>query len=230
MNRSTVVGMGAALLVAFTPATTLAGSGFLVENVDRSKNEFLIAVGSEEGASVGIMFNVYRDEEIVADIGNFKISTSVFLGRLTAYKVAKKRTIARLTKVPAKLVGEELDPVEVGDYVQPAMLIPADQLFEMGKSDLLPRTAKQLRQAVRFFKRFKFSKVQVEAHTDDKTTGALKISQKQAERVRAFLIAESGADEGQLLAIGYGDGKPAVSNESAEGRLMNRRIEIVIEK
>jgi len=42
------------------------------------------------------------------------------------------------------------------------------------------------------------------------------------------LFADAGLDEKLLLAIGRGATQPIASNDSAEGRLRNRRVEIQI--
>lgn len=72
--------------------------------------------------------------------------------------------------------------------------------------------------------------VRIEGHTDDQ--GDVKpnqqLSLKRAEAVRDFLIA-AGTDGGRLKALGYGEVRPIASNEFAQGRAMNRRIDIVID-
>jgi len=71
--------------------------------------------------------------------------------------------------------------------------------------------------------------LRIEGHTDNK--GDVKpnqvLSLKRAESVRDFLIA-SGADGSRLKALGYGEVRPIASNEFAQGRAMNRRIDVVI--
>jgi len=43
-----------------------------------------------------------------------------------------------------------------------------------------------------------------------------------------FLIEEAGVEPRQLQAAGYGEYYPIESNETAEGRQKNRRVDIVI--
>lgn len=52
----------------------------------------------------------------------------------------------------------------------------------------------------------------------------LQLSQQRADAVRAALIA-GGVDPSMLVAKGYGSARPVASNETAEGRFHNRRIE-----
>jgi len=69
----------------------------------------------------------------------------------------------------------------------------------------------------------------IEGHTD--SIGDVKANQllslQRAEAVRDFLIA-SGADGSRLKALGYGEVRPISSNEFAQGRSINRRIDVVI--
>jgi outer membrane protein OmpA-like peptidoglycan-associated protein len=74
-------------------------------------------------------------------------------------------------------------------------------------------------------------KVIIAGHTDNTgdTLNNLKLSQKRAEAVRVYLISR-GVDASRLTARGYGDTEPTASNDSAEGRAKNRRVELRIQK
>ncbi len=68
--------------------------------------------------------------------------------------------------------------------------------------------------------------LEIAGYTDNTGDAALNLalSQKRAEAVRAALI-KYGADPDMLVAKGYGEADPIASNDTAEGRLKNRRIE-----
>ena len=72
-------------------------------------------------------------------------------------------------------------------------------------------------------------KVEVQGHTDSQGRDAfnLKLSQKRAESVRAYLI-ERGVPALSLEAKGYGETMPIASNRTRSGRAKNRRVEFVI--
>jgi outer membrane protein OmpA-like peptidoglycan-associated protein len=71
--------------------------------------------------------------------------------------------------------------------------------------------------------------IRVEGHTDDRGTEAANqaLSERRAAAVRAAIIAEGILPE-RVLAVGYGESRPAESNQSAAGRSHNRRVEVVI--
>jgi len=71
-------------------------------------------------------------------------------------------------------------------------------------------------------------KVEVGGHTDDRGSDDYnqKLSQQRAEAVRDYLISKGIAAD-RLTAKGYGEAQPVADNASDEGRLQNRRVELV---
>lgn len=72
--------------------------------------------------------------------------------------------------------------------------------------------------------------IQIGGHAD--TTGNpgynQKLSENRAHSVRAELIKD-GIEESRLQAIGFGDTEPVATNDSVDGRALNRRVEFVPE-
>jgi OmpA-OmpF porin, OOP family len=73
--------------------------------------------------------------------------------------------------------------------------------------------------------------LEIAGYTDNTGDAALNLalSQKRAESVREALI-KYGADPDMLVAKGYGEADPIANNDTAEGRLTNRRIEYHVVK
>ncbi len=71
--------------------------------------------------------------------------------------------------------------------------------------------------------------VQVEGHTDNvgQAEKNKKLSAERAESVRGYLM-KKGVAEGRVRAVGFGQEKPAESNETSAGREANRRVEFTI--
>lgn len=72
-------------------------------------------------------------------------------------------------------------------------------------------------------------KLRVEGHTDSaaKAEANVKLSQARADAVKAALVLR-GVEAARLEAVGYGSEKPQDTNDTAEGREANRRVEFTI--
>ena len=73
--------------------------------------------------------------------------------------------------------------------------------------------------------------LEIAGYTDNTGDAALNLalSQRRAEAVREALI-KYGVDPDMLVAKGYGEADPVASNDTADGRLKNRRIEYHVVK
>jgi len=101
--------------------------------------------------------------------------------------------------------------------------------FQTNSDRLLPGADRELRDAAATLRKYPDLRVEVAGHTDsvgnaDYNQG---LSERRASTVRDYLI-NAGANAGSLTARGYGEADPVASNESAEGRARNRRVELRI--
>ena len=69
--------------------------------------------------------------------------------------------------------------------------------------------------------------VRVEGNTDSVGTDAYNqgLSERRAESVQGHLIGR-GVSASRLTAVGFGESQPIASNETDEGRALNRRVEL----
>ena len=102
--------------------------------------------------------------------------------------------------------------------------------FPVGQSIIMPDNYGLLSKVQRAIRTFGEPDVVIEGHTD--STGSDEVnehlSQQRAESVRDYLVANKTLPEEKIVAIGYGSKRPLASNETAEGRAINRRIDVVI--
>jgi len=72
-------------------------------------------------------------------------------------------------------------------------------------------------------------KLEIDMHSD--SIGDPKqsedLSRRRAEALKSVLVTQFNIDAGRLMAAGFGGSKPVASNDTADGRAQNRRVEFV---
>jgi OOP family OmpA-OmpF porin len=103
--------------------------------------------------------------------------------------------------------------------------------FETDSAALTPDSADQIGQLATVLKAFPSTNVSVEGHTDNTGDPAVnkKLSEDRAAAVKAALI-DKGVPADRVTSVGWGAEKPVASNETEEGKLKNRRVEITLQK
>jgi outer membrane protein OmpA-like peptidoglycan-associated protein len=101
--------------------------------------------------------------------------------------------------------------------------------FDSGRDVPRPESAPTLDELAGMLKKDAALRVLVEGHTDSTNTAAfnLDLSQRRAQKVVAALVTR-GVDAGRLQAKGFGPARPVADNASAQGRALNRRVEVSI--
>lgn len=101
-------------------------------------------------------------------------------------------------------------------------------LFKSGKYDLMDGAKTKLSSVTEALQASE-RPVTIEGHTDSRGSDSsnMRLSQRRAESVRTFFISE-GVSGTRITATGVGEDRPIASNDSAEGRANNRRVEIII--
>lgn len=68
--------------------------------------------------------------------------------------------------------------------------------------------------------------IEVAGHTDNvgNPQSNIKLSKERAEAIRQYLLQTYGLPPNSVVAHGYGDAQPIASNDTVEGRDVNRRV------
>ena len=123
-----------------------------------------------------------------------------------------------------------LDVRQDGDVIR--IVVPADQLFQPGTSQMLPSAYSLLDQVATSLNRaYPRHKIGVEGYTDNSSVSAgssHQITFAQASAVVDNLIRRNRFPETDLLSVSHGANHPRVSNATPAGRAKNRRIEFVV--
>jgi outer membrane protein OmpA-like peptidoglycan-associated protein len=104
-----------------------------------------------------------------------------------------------------------------------------DVLFDTGRADLKEGGRRNMEKLVGFLKEYPERKAVIEGFTDSVGSDASNqsLSGRRAEAVRSALLG-MGVGAERISAMGYGESYPVAGNDSAGGRQMNRRVEIVL--
>ena len=122
-------------------------------------------------------------------------------------------------------LGKLSDPPDI-DALLRAMNLYINH-FDTGKHDIRPEDAKFLQTAAGYMKKIpQDTVIEVGGHTDSVGTDANNqpLSERRANAVKDELI-KAGIKESMLVTKGYGSKQPKKSNDTADGRFQNRRIQ-----
>jgi OOP family OmpA-OmpF porin len=99
--------------------------------------------------------------------------------------------------------------------------------FDHDKSELGPNAGSILDETVTALQRCPQKRVRLDAYTDSAGSDAYNqaLSQRRADSVRAYLV-QHGVAAARIDARGLGESNPVASNDTAEGRAQNRRVEL----
>src|SRR2546428_3283636 len=105
-----------------------------------------------------------------------------------------------------------------------AVQLTNDILFDFNSAALRAESQSTLRDLANNFQRYPDETVSVEGHTDNIGSPAYNqtLSERRADSVKDYL-ASQGVSSSRVSAIGYGETRPKATNDTPEGRQLNRR-------
>lgn len=106
--------------------------------------------------------------------------------------------------------------------------LASDVLFDSGSATLQPGAEDKLRHVAEVLQRYPKTRVEIVGHTDNRGTSASneKLAERRARAVRDVLV-RFGVDPTRIATRGAGETRPVATNDTLEGRAMNRRVEII---
>lgn len=117
------------------------------------------------------------------------------------------------------------EQIKVAEHLQLELRV----FFDYDKSDIKPQFRPEVAKVAQAMREFPGSTAVIEGHASkesakSKSSYNQRLSEARAQAVRAMLINEFGVPAERLRAIGYGYDRPIASNDTEEGRAMNRRV------
>ena len=129
---------------------------------------------------------------------------------------------------------EELKQIPGVEVTRPAenqidVRLTGDILFDYDSASLRSESRTTLNDLANNFRQYPDEIFDVEGHTDSTGTSEynMGLSQRRANSVRDYL-SQQGVPASRINAVGYGETRPKDTNNTPEGRQLNRRVEIHI--
>jgi outer membrane protein OmpA-like peptidoglycan-associated protein len=176
-----------------------------------------------DGNSVNVGGNISdTDRDRISNALKGVLGTGVVLGALTdkmtnAVAGANDKVLAALASLKPGFSANDLTGILNQSIIN----------FPTGESAVPPASMPLLQNAGAQIKQLPTgTELEIGGYTDNTgDAGAnVALSQRRADAVRNALVS-AGVDPSMLVAKGYGDANPVASNDLAEGRFRNRRIE-----
>jgi outer membrane protein OmpA-like peptidoglycan-associated protein len=136
---------------------------------------------------------------------------------------------ARDAEMRSSQLEAELEELNAKQTERGLVITLGDVLFDTNKAQLKSGGTRSLEKLAVFLKQYPQRNVQVEGYTD--STGSadynLGLSDRRANAVRTSLL-DMGVNSDRITTRGYGQESPVAGNDTAMGRQLNRRVEIIL--
>ena len=127
---------------------------------------------------------------------------------------------------------KELQQIEGVEVTRPVndelnVVVKNDILFDYDSAALRAESRDTISKMSDVFTRYADTTISVEGHADSTGSDAYNqtLSERRADSVRDYLI-DHGVRSSRIISRGYGESRPVASNDTPDGRQLNRRVEI----
>jgi outer membrane protein OmpA-like peptidoglycan-associated protein len=144
-------------------------------------------------------------------------------------EAAAKAREAEKAKAEVDELLSQLSELKAKQTERGIVLTMGDVLFAFDRATLSPEAFRNVDKLAAFLKKHPNRSVLIEGHTDNVGSDEynLTLSEKRAEAVKNALVAK-GVGQERVTTKGYGKKYPVASNNTSDGRQLNRRVEVVV--
>ena len=152
-------------------------------------------------------------ETIGKSQGMSKFVTDVFLA-----KVMRKPAPA---PAPAPVMKKPVEKISITLLIE----------FDYDKDVVRPQHYDDVKKIADSMKKYSEANVLLEGHTDNEGSELynMGLSRRRAESVKRYLVENFNVDASRISTLGYGQSKPASTNDTPAGQQKNRRVVAIIE-
>jgi outer membrane protein OmpA-like peptidoglycan-associated protein len=172
-------------------------------------------IGAAGGAAIGALAGRDRAKGALIGAGAGALAGGA-VGAYMDVQEAKLRERLRGTGVSVTRTGDNL-----------ILNMPGNVTFATDRADIRPTFYEILNSVALVLKEYDKTIIEVMGHTDStgSETHNQGLSERRAASVGRYLVSQ-GVDSRRVLTQGFGERYPMASNETAEGRQQNRRVEL----
>ena len=210
------------ILVSSLAAVALLGTSACVTDPNTGERDFSIigAGGAVGGAALGYLLGGLIGGKTARIVG---AGIGGVAGGVIGSQIDQQRQ-----EIEEATAGSGVDVSETPDGTGILVNLP-DVTFAVDSTTISPSLRAALDEVAGSLQRYPNSLIDVMGHTD--STGSdsynLDLSRRRAESVANYLVSR-GVSRARIATVGYGEQYPRADNASAEGRALNRRVEVRI--
>ena len=148
---------------------------------------------------------------------------------VTNANASRDRVLLEARTAEAEEAKRQLEELKAKKTDRGLVITLQDVLFRTNMAQLEPNGLHTVYKLADFLKQYPERTVLIEGHTDSTGSDSYnqELSERRANAVRMALL-NSGISSDRIASRGYGEAFPVASNDTAEHRQLNRRVEIIL--
>lgn len=181
---------------------------------------------TKRGAVIGAIAGAVVGGVVGNQSGNNRTGAVVGAAAGAAVGAAVGRRMDKQEAELRQIEGVEVNRPSEGEI---NVRLTSDILFDHNSAGLRSTSRTTLNELAQNFAQYPDNLIIVEGHTDSTGTDQYnqRLSEQRAANVADYLI-DRGVRAGNITVYGFGELRPKSTNDTAEGRQLNRRVEINI--
>ncbi|HEX7030093.1 MAG TPA: OmpA family protein [Gammaproteobacteria bacterium] len=200
------------------------------------------AEDAERGTELAAHLAFIADQKV--DIARAQAETRLYVDRREALREERDqlrleartreaetaRRQAEMSREELEQLRREIEELNAKPTEQGLVLTLGDVLFETDEATIKAGANNDLENLAQFLERYPERDVRILGHTDSAGAASYnqQLSERRADAVKSYLVSE-GIRASRITTAGRGETTPIASNDTAGGRQLNRRVEIIIE-
>lgn len=164
-----------------------------------------------------------------AKLAQQEAETARKLAAARAQEAELARREAELASQQAESLRRRLEHMQLRETDRGVVVTLGDVLFASGESELKDAAAQNVTDVVDLLAAEPDKRIRIEGHTDSSGDAGfnLQLSEQRAQAVRNALV-NAGVAPDRITVVGLGEDFPIASNDTAEGRSQNRRVDVIL--